>query len=122
MIKKLTLSGLAVVVSIGYYFWLIHFHIGIPCVFHKVTGLLCPGCGVTHMFVAMLHLEFKKAYASNSFLFLTQPLIYYMLIKIYVNWLKNRPCKWNKWENCLLIAEIIGAGFFFFWRNFGVQL
>ena len=29
--------------------------IAIPCLFHLVTGLKCPGCGVTQMCVALLH-------------------------------------------------------------------
>ena len=27
--------------------------LAIPCLFRKVTGLLCPGCGVTGMCVAL---------------------------------------------------------------------
>ena len=31
--------------------------LAIPCLFRKVTGLLCPGCGVTGMCVALVHLN-----------------------------------------------------------------
>ena len=31
--------------------------LAIPCLFRKVTGLLCPGCGVTGMCVALLQLN-----------------------------------------------------------------
>ena len=33
--------------------------LAIPCLFRKVTGLLCPGCGVTGMCVALLHLDWR---------------------------------------------------------------
>lgn len=36
--------------------------LAIPCLFRKVTGLLCPGCGVTGMCVALLHLNWKGAF------------------------------------------------------------
>lgn len=44
-------------------------HIGIPCLFNKVTGLNCPGCGVTRGLLALLRLDFKSAAQFNIFIF-----------------------------------------------------
>lgn len=38
---------------------------GIPCVFHVVTGLKCPGCGNTTAVLALLSLDFKGALEAN---------------------------------------------------------
>jgi len=38
-----------------------------PCGFLMVTGLPCPGCGLTHSFVAMAHLDFVAAVHANPF-------------------------------------------------------
>ena len=37
----------------------------IPCVFRLVTGLACPGCGISHFFVDLLHLDFAHAVQQN---------------------------------------------------------
>lgn len=39
--------------------------LAIPCLFRKVTGLLCPGCGVTGMCVALLHLDWRGAFSCH---------------------------------------------------------
>lgn len=48
--------------------------IGIPCVFRLVTGLKCPGCGVSRMCMALLHLDFKTAWHSNPAVMAMLPL------------------------------------------------
>ena len=40
---------------------------GIPCVFHEITGLRCPGCGITHAMMALIHLDFNAFIQSNLF-------------------------------------------------------
>ena len=41
---------------------------GIPCLFHEVTGLQCPGCGLTHAAVALSRGEIAAAMAYNPML------------------------------------------------------
>lgn len=36
-----------------------------PCLFHRVTGLNCPGCGGTRALSAMLRLDFATAFWYN---------------------------------------------------------
>jgi len=40
---------------------------GIPCVFHEITGLKCPGCGITHAMTALIHLDFNAFIQANLF-------------------------------------------------------
>lgn len=93
------------------------FGFGIPCIFHLITGLLCPGCGITHMYLSMLKLDFRSAFYSNSFLFITQPIIYYFVVKIAVFYLKGSEIMYSKFENILLYSLIIGLLIFSFIRN-----
>ena len=37
----------------------------VPCLFRQVTGLKCPGCGVTSMCLALLRLDFAAAFRWN---------------------------------------------------------
>ena len=48
---------------------------GIPCFFRLLTGFKCPGCGITTMFLCLLHGNFRAAFAANPFLFCTAPLL-----------------------------------------------
>lgn len=38
----------------------------LPCFFHKITGLYCPGCGDTRALYAMLHLDFPGMMSNNA--------------------------------------------------------
>ena len=46
---------------------------GIPCYFNIVTGLKCPGCGVTAMMLALLKLDFRAAFEANAVLLCLLP-------------------------------------------------
>ena len=39
---------------------------GIPCVFHEITGLRCPGCGITHSIMCFLAFDIQGAIQSNA--------------------------------------------------------
>ena len=58
------------------------FHIGIPCVFQEVTGLKCPGCGISGMCLALLRLDFKSAFLSNRLLFVLIPVFLFVFARI----------------------------------------
>ena len=45
----------------------------IPCVFKMITGLKCPGCGITRMIMAIFRLDFSAAFRSNQLLFVALP-------------------------------------------------
>lgn len=113
MANKLIKTGLAGVVCLAYYFLLTHFNIGIPCLFHEITGLLCPGCGITRMIVSISHLDFVSAFYYNPVIFVSSPLILYFVIRLYISWLTSKPYKLNLFENILLymiIATLIIFG------------
>lgn len=52
-------------IGLGYYIFTEITHLYIPCVFHIVTGLNCPGCGVTRFIVSLLHFDFRSAVSQN---------------------------------------------------------
>ena len=49
--------------------------LGLPCPFHLVTGLNCPGCGVSRMLLSMLRLDFAAAFRHNAALFCMTPVL-----------------------------------------------
>lgn len=46
----------------------------LPCLFHRLTGWDCPLCGGQRMLVALLHADFRAAFALNPFLMCSLPL------------------------------------------------
>ena len=48
---------------------------GLYCPFWRLTGLLCPGCGVTRMCLALLRLDFSGAWQANAALLLSLPVL-----------------------------------------------
>lgn len=61
--------------GIGYFIWLELTGLAIPCMFRKITGWLCPGCGITTLFLCLTRLDFAGACAANPFLFVTGPFL-----------------------------------------------
>jgi hypothetical protein len=54
--------------------WLPVTSIGVPCVFHELTGFNCPGCGITRATLSLLTLDFYQAFRYNPLLLLIVPL------------------------------------------------
>ena len=57
-----------------------YFHFYIPCPIHKLTGLYCPGCGITRMLLSILKLDFIKAFKYNPLVFISLPIGIYLYI------------------------------------------
>ena len=47
------------------YAWVAHRGFAIPCIFNRLTGLLCPGCGNTRAVLALLRLDLVGALTCN---------------------------------------------------------
>lgn len=73
--KVLCITGVLAVILAGYYLLVSLTPFVIPCAFHKITGLKCPGCGVTRMLLAASHGEFGRAYEYNQALFVLLPVL-----------------------------------------------
>lgn len=80
----------------------------IGCLFYKITGFYCPGCGLTRCVKALLKLEFYQAFRYNpliivlGFLFLIYSIICLFLKKqIHIS---NKACY-------LLVLIVIVYGF-----------
>lgn len=78
--KLLITLGVVLLAGVVYYFLVTLTSFRIPCVFHLVTGLKCPGCGVSTMFVEASHLNVAASFAANSFIFATFPFLIFELV------------------------------------------
>ncbi|MCD7741891.1 MAG: DUF2752 domain-containing protein [Ruminococcus sp.] len=79
-IELIKACGFGLVAGLAYYAFMSVTGITIPCLFYEITGFKCPGCGVTHMLVHLIRLEFKEAFESNPLLFFMLPFLLVLLI------------------------------------------
>lgn len=91
-------------VGIGYYLFIQCTGIYIPCLFYRTTGLLCPGCGISHLCSDLLSLRFDTAFRQNIGISI--------LMFVYIIWLILRYGFQLKWctsqkEHYLMILFVV---------------
>lgn len=101
----------------AYYFFYRYTGIGIPCIFRTVTGLKCPGCGVTHMFRALFEFDPETACEANPVIFLQLPLFAVLLVKNTVQYIQCGRYRLGKIEHVLLFCSIAALLVFGVVRN-----
>jgi len=72
--------------------------LGIPCVFRLVTGYHCPGCGMTHAAMALIHGQPKTAFRENPLSLSVVPLLLlYGAYRAEV-YIRSARTDFRKWE------------------------
>ena len=94
----------------------------IPCIFHEVTGLFCPGCGISRMILSLFKLDFYQAFRYNVLLFILFPFIVLLIIDALYCIIKNKKPIYKKINNKFWIALIIILILYTVIRNFYTPL
>lgn len=84
-ISIITVFFLLKIYCILYY----EYNLIIPCVFNKITGLFCPGCGVTRMIFSITKLDLYQAFRYNPLIFCMLPFIIFYGIDTSIKWIKG---------------------------------
>ena len=83
--KVIFILMLLLLILYGYYFLTLNYGINIPCLFNKVTGYYCPGCGITRCLFSIMSGHFYKAFNYNRLVFILLPFIFlYLIYNIYL--------------------------------------
>ena len=67
----------------GIYLFFSLLHIGCPLKF--ITGISCPGCGMTRAYYSLLHLDMNMAIYYHPLLFLVPLMVVLYLFDLYIN-------------------------------------
>ena len=81
------------------------------CLFHELTGLNCPGCGMTRALYALLHGNLRPAMKDNALFVLSLA-----TLAIWSGWLigrklRNQPVKFNLSPKLLWTFLVVAIGF-----------
>lgn len=104
MKKKITITIIFLILLISYLYLGNKLNVYINCPIKEITGLYCPGCGITRMLQAILQLNFYQAFRYNPLLFISLPFFIFFTIEGIIT--KKDPL-YNKIPNKTLITIII---------------
>lgn len=108
--NKSVFKRVLAIIALGiiYLVWYRLTNIGLPCIFHEITNLYCPGCGVTRMFLGLFELDFVKVFKSNCLVFLLLPYGIFAFIRHYTYLIfKEERYPYKKFHKVILIVILI---------------
>lgn len=81
-----------IVIFLIYTVLIISFDIGIPCVFYEITGLYCPGCGITRLCLSLFEGDIYQAFRYNPIIFINLPILFILFV-LNIFFKKNKNIK-----------------------------
>ncbi len=112
--KKIILLALIFII---YFILVFKFNIYIPCLFHKITNLYCPGCGVTRMIISILKGNLYQAFRYNMLIFILTPFLMFFSFDYIISRKKQRDALYEKIPNSIWYILIIVLVIFGIIRN-----
>lgn len=113
LLKLFALAGGLLTAGLAYAVFVNVTGVAIPCVFRLITGLQCPGCGVSRMCLSLLRLDFRAAWQANPALMALSPLGVIVAVDIalrYVKTGKALPCKLTNLMMVFMIGVLLVFG------------
>ena len=83
---------------------------GIPCPIYSLTGLYCPGCGISRALRSILHLDFYRALRYNAAFTISFPFIAAYVFALILSYIVNGKDKVSK--KIPVVILYVAAGIF----------
>lgn len=101
MLKQI---GLILIVGSIYLAFVLKTEQGIPCIFYRITGLKCPGCGMTHAMIEIWKGNYKAALQYNALSLTIFPLVCLYLLYRFIHTELNKKEGFHIWEYAVLVV------------------
>jgi hypothetical protein len=109
-LRKLLIGAAIAAVAVILFWLLAQIGIGIPCLFYRITGFQCPGCGNSRAALALLRLDFAAAFGYNPLCFLEFFYIGWVLFHCARAYLKGSAFTYRPpylWMDILILAAVL---------------
>lgn len=83
---------------------LVYGKIAIACIFYEVTGLYCPGCGITRSIISLIEGDLYQAFRYNQIVFVDIPII---VITSIIDFIYKDNKKVKKVTNIIYIMLLV---------------
>lgn len=114
--KKIKLIFIILILFL-YAFIYLKYNVGIPCIFFEITGLYCPGCGITRAIISLIKLDFIQAFRYNPLIIVVFPFLLIYIIYSTHCWLFDKKNSLHKIPNSILYIILIIIILFGILRN-----
>lgn len=101
----------------GYYLFMKHTGLGIPCPIRYFFHIQCPGCGISHMLLSLLQGNYRKAFFYHPVIFVSLPFLTYLIVKMLYGYLFCKTIHWRRIENAGIILLIFVLILYTVYRN-----
>lgn len=98
-------------IALAYLIFVQYTHRGIPCLFYKITGWKCVGCGISRMLISLVRLDFISAFWHNPFLFITGPFILAYLVCRDAKYVLRGNGQMGRWEIFIWIELFLAIAY-----------
>ena len=110
-------GGITVAILLLYYLFTRLTGLGIPCPLHALTGLHCPGCGISRMCIALLSGDFTGAVRANLLAMLILPVAAVLVTRRLYHYVRYGRSDLHRVEYVLIAIAVIAAIVFAVLRN-----
>lgn len=101
----------------GYYLFMKHTGLGIPCPIRYFFHIQCPGCGISHMLLSLLQGNYRKAFFYHPVIFVSLPFLTYLIVKMLYGYLFCKTIHLSRIENAGIILLIFVLILYTVYRN-----
>jgi hypothetical protein len=118
IVNLIVAISLALAIGLLYYVSFRYLDVSVPCIFRKLTGLYCPGCGLTRMCSAILEGDLIAAFGYNPLCFVLLPFFIFLAIRYSILYVKNgNPLGCGRLDVIMLSALVFLLFIFAVLRN-----
>lgn len=107
---------LLLAVGVAYLIFCRTAELSLPCLFHVMTGLDCPGCGITRLMLSLAEGDLGAVFHANEAIFILGPILCIFLLRDDLHWVLCGERKEPPRPFIFFLLIVFAA--FTIWRNF----